>query len=96
MPNHRSNVSLSVFADDTTLITSGRNSEELMENVRVSCVQIANWFERNRAILNKYKTSFSNFHTKSIPNVVIHGIKFLESPPFRRTCVCKLKIYFTN
>ena len=58
-----------LFADDTTLLASGRNLQELVDFVNVELRKISQWFRANKMLLHPIKTKFTIFHTdpESIP-----------------------------
>ena len=57
-----------LFADDTTLIASGKNLLELVNFVNHELKKISAWFRANQMVLHPNKTKFTIFHAK--PNTI--------------------------
>ena len=53
-----------LFADDTTLIASGKNLSELVNFMNHELKKISAWFRANQMVLHPDKTKFTIFHSK--------------------------------
>ena len=53
-----------IFADDTTLICSGKNEDDLKSNIVSNLVDAETWFSANKLSLNLKKTKIIFFHPK--------------------------------
>ena len=53
-----------LFADDTTLIASGKNLSELVNFMNQELKKISAWFRANQMVLHPDKTKFTIFHSK--------------------------------
>jgi hypothetical protein len=53
-----------LFADDTSIVISNTNSDELMRNMNLVMKQTINWFQSNLLSLNYNKTHLLQFWTK--------------------------------
>ena len=53
-----------LFADDTTLLASGKNLNELIEFVNFELRKISQWFRANKMLLHPIKTKFTVFCTE--------------------------------
>lgn len=53
-----------LFADDTTLLASGKNLHELVEFVNAELQKISVWFRANNMALHPLKTKFTVFYPK--------------------------------
>lgn len=51
-----------LFADDTTLLSSGKNLHELVNFVNEELRKISQWFRANKMLLHPIKTKFTIFH----------------------------------
>ena len=49
------------FADDTNLLCSGEDIEELLKTVEIELTKLKKWFDRNKLSLNEKKTKFMVF-----------------------------------
>ena len=60
-----------MFADDTSALKSGKNIEELIQNVNTELNKIAIWFRANKLAVNVSKTKYIIFRGrgKKIPAV---------------------------
>ena len=54
--SHVSNASSIMYADDTTLICTGKNIDELEQNINGSINQAVSWYKQNRLIINSGKS----------------------------------------
>ena len=52
---------LLLFCDDTTILASGKNLDELIEFVNIELVKISQWFRSNQLSLHPDKTKFTIF-----------------------------------
>jgi len=57
-----------LFADDTTLIATGKNLAQLVNFVNDELKKISTWFRANQMVLHPNKTKFTIFHAK--PNTI--------------------------
>ena len=84
------NVTLSIFADDTSLLISGTDERDLKTNVNNTICNIMSWFNENQLIINKNKSIVVRFHHKckkftTLPDVklgnvtlpIVNEVKFL-------------------
>lgn len=53
-----------LFADDTTIFTSGKNIDTLIENIKEDMLILTDWFMANKLSLNLNKTNFILFRQK--------------------------------
>ena len=53
-----------IFADDTTLICSGKNKDDLKSNIVSNLIDAETWFSANKLSLNLKKTKIIFFHPK--------------------------------
>ena len=60
----------SIFADDTTLVCSGKNKEDLKSNIVSNLIHAEEWFSANKLSLNLKKTKIIFFHPKKGNNPV--------------------------
>ena len=51
-----------LFADDTTIIYSGKNVSEIFRQVNTELCKLQNWFVANKLSLNTSKTKYILFH----------------------------------
>ena len=58
LPNHVSNVTVSMYADDTALFYSSNDINEVVDKINGDLVKMDDWLSRNRLCLNVNKTKF--------------------------------------
>ena len=70
---------LSLFADDTTLQTSGKSIEELERKINDELIKLSDWFEANQLTLHPNKTRYILFHSKGKElNLSLKGVKLKQ------------------
>jgi hypothetical protein len=57
-----------LFADDTSVIITGTNSEDFFDNIKSTLEKLNNWFAKNLLHLNMDKTNFMHFKTEHSRN----------------------------
>ena len=57
--------SFTKFADDTTLLTSGKTLQEAADKMNTALSQVDTWFQKNKLNLNPSKTRYMIFNSKS-------------------------------
>lgn len=67
-------LNLVMFADDNTLLSSGRSMSDALSDARVDLNGISGWLDKNRLFLNVSKTVFMKF---SLKNTIDHTNKSL-------------------
>ena len=72
-----------LFADDTSVLVTGNNHDELKHKVRVTLSLIINWFTANKLALNISKTNIIRFALKQSYNslAVASGNFFMNEVP---------------
>jgi hypothetical protein len=55
-----------LFADDTSIIITGRDPHKLQDDLNITFYQISEWFQLNSLSLNISKTHFIQFTSKSL------------------------------
>lgn len=55
---------VTLYADDSSLITSGRDDESLLMNCNSGLTTLTNWYDLNLLYLNSSKTHYIRFHTR--------------------------------
>ena len=61
-----------IFADDTTLFSSGNCVQELFNNMKTDLLELIDWFRANKLSLNLSKTNYVLFR-KSTDNTKIEN-----------------------
>ena len=86
-----------LFADDTTLIASGKNLLELVNFVNHELKKISAWFRANQMVLHPDKTKFTIFHSKP-SNIPWDDIKIFidENENFTQDPGLKRPLSFVN
>ena len=56
------NANFTKFADDNTILTSGKTLHEAVENMNKSITNVDAWFRRNKLNLNASKTRYMVFN----------------------------------
>jgi hypothetical protein len=54
------------FADDTTLVTTGNNTDEAIDLMNIALEKISRWFIANKLQLNPSKTRYMIFNNKTV------------------------------
>lgn len=75
---------LVLYADDSTIIVSGKTMDELESNLNKVCDEFSMWCNRNRLIINSAKTVAMQFYNRRCTNdmqILVNGatINFQES-----------------
>ena len=76
-----------LFADDTTAITRGKNSQDLYDEVNRESACLCEWFNANKLALNVSKSRYSIFHPKQRNvdtdncRLLINGMEVLRASP---------------
>lgn len=84
LPNVSNFFKYLLFADDTNVIASHTNINELILLINDELVKITEWFQSNNLFLNVDKTNFIIFHPKrkllpnNIPKIKINGIEIIQ------------------
>jgi len=60
------NATLILFADDTSIIITGRNQHKLQDDLNITFRQVSEWFQLNSLSLNISRTHFIHFSSKSL------------------------------
>ena len=63
--NSDNNANFTKFADNTTILTSGKTLHEAVENMNKSITNVDVWFRRNKLYLNPSKTRYMVFNCKT-------------------------------
>ncbi|KAK3105561.1 hypothetical protein FSP39_000518 [Pinctada imbricata] len=75
LPLQVSNSKTDIFADDTTVHTSGKDIQEIQNNLNIDVESITNWCSQNKMIINTDKSKVmlvaSSHKQKSNPNLSI-------------------------
>ena len=58
-----------LFADDTSIIISGRDPHKLQDDLKATFRQISEWFQLNSLSLNISKTRFIQFFSKRMTQI---------------------------
>ena len=69
---------LVLFADDTNIFCSGKNLEQLVENIENEMHKLKTWFDKNKLSLNLSKTQlmlFGKHRTKTQMQIKIDGVE---------------------
>ena len=75
MVNLANNFNVLLFADDTTLSTSGSNFSQLVDTLNLELGDIADWMAANRLSLNIDKT-YALISSKCDYNIILDPIIF--------------------
>ena len=59
--NSVTNAKVTMFADDTTLLVSGKQERDVCQTMNVSLEQASDWFKSNKLVLNNGKTKLIKF-----------------------------------
>ena len=86
LPDHVSNVHVSMYADDTAIFCSSKNVNDIVDKLNHDLINVDNWLLRNKLSLNIQKTNFMIIGTpqrlSSIANqhldINIRGISLLR------------------
>ena len=57
--------SFTKFADDTTLLTSGKTLQDAADKMNTALSQVDTWFQKNKLNLNPSKARYMIFNSKS-------------------------------
>lgn len=60
-----------MFADDTSIIVTGQNSQQLIENTSLTINQMQTWFTSNKLVLNIKKSSILYFSLKTTSDTIV-------------------------
>jgi hypothetical protein len=76
------NLHVSLFADDTQALASGKNLPSLITHINSEIKKLAKWFRANRLAVNTNKTKYIIFHTKgkNVDNIG-QGVVFDNNEP---------------
>jgi len=85
LPNHIKEAKLVLYADDTNILVSGKNEEELQTRLSVITKQLEGWFLENDLVVNNKKTvamSFQSIHSKASlkPDIFFQNFKIEYKP----------------
>ena len=58
LPEHVSNVQVSMYADDTAIVYSSKDINDVVDRINDDLKKVDNWLSRNKLSLNIQKTSF--------------------------------------
>lgn len=84
LPNVHFSFNYLLFTDDTNLVASHTNINELIQLVNDKLLKITDWFKNNKLFLNINKTNYIFFHCKrkilfsSIPKLNNNNIEILQ------------------
>lgn len=82
LPNVSTIFNFFLFADDTNLIASHSNLNELIALINSELIKISQWFNSNKLELNLDKSNFMYFHLKphvyKIDHIKINGTNLLQ------------------
>ena len=67
-------IKLTLFADDTSILIPGKDTQDLIFSLDRISGNILPWFDKNRLIINKGKSLALCFHHKSNKYVVFRDI----------------------
>ena len=79
--------SFTKFADDTTLLTSGKTLQEAADKMNTALSQVDTWFQKNKLNLNPSKTRYMIFNTGPDINSCTLFLKQRRSYKMRLKCV---------
>lgn len=77
LPENVQAKSITIYADDTSMLSSGMNMEELKTGTNNSLTQAMEWFSKNRMRMNESKTEIMTFYTRRTKEVRGKTTKFL-------------------
>jgi hypothetical protein len=85
LPNHIKEAKVVLYADDTNLLVTGKNEEELQTRLSVITKQLETWFFENDLIVNTTKTVAMSFHSSHAkvslkPNIFLQNSKIAYKP----------------
>ena len=80
LPNHITNGSVKMFADNSTIIVSGLNVNMLNKKLNDVLDEFSAWCDRNKLILNSTKTTHVNFYNRR--PCLLQNFKFCNKSKF--------------
>ena len=85
LPSQIKEAKLVLYADDTNILGSGKNEEELQTRLSVITKQLERWLLENDLVVNNTKTvalSFHSSHSKATlkPNIFFQNLKIEYKP----------------
>ncbi|KAF7491369.1 Retrovirus-related Pol polyprotein from type-1 retrotransposable element R1 [Sarcoptes scabiei] len=75
------NASIFAYADDITIVCSGKNIKELHNTILTALEHVNTWSISNNLTINFNKTNILNFHKKSFPSPIIINDNLVEIVP---------------
>jgi hypothetical protein len=89
-----------MFADDTFTLKSDTNLEKLISEINRDINKMAVWFKANKLAVNKSKTKYIIFHTKSKKIPVTSSVVIFDENepgmPFEQDKITPLERYHDN
>ena len=83
-----------LFADDTSIFTSGRDLNSLYQLVNKQLFNISHWMQANKLILNTEKTNYMIFGTRPTGNITVDlKLKYRNNEITKAECAKFLGIY---
>jgi hypothetical protein len=67
-------IKLTLFADDTSILVTGKDIQDLTYNLDEINKSILPWFDKNRLIINKGKSLTLGFHHKLNKHIVFPDV----------------------
>jgi hypothetical protein len=86
--NYDIGITLTLFVDDTSILRTGRDMQDLTLILDKTIRSVLHWFENNRLIINKDKSLALGFHHKLNKHIVFPDIILKDR---QITCVFKIK-----
>jgi hypothetical protein len=80
LPSHINEAKLVLYADDTNILVTGKNEEELQTRISVITKQLEGWLCENDLVVNTTKTVAMSFHSSQLkiplkPNIFLQNSK---------------------
>jgi hypothetical protein len=80
LPSHINEAKLVLYADDTTILVTEKNEEELQTKISLTTNQLEQWLCKNDLVVNTKKTIAISFHSSQVkispkPNIVLQNSK---------------------
>ena len=86
-----------LFADDTSIFTSGRDLNSLYQLVNKQLFNISHWMQANKLILNTEKTNYMIFGTRPTGNITVDlKLKYRNNEITKVECAKFLGIYLDD
>jgi hypothetical protein len=93
LPSHIKEAKLVLYADDTNILVTGKNEEELQTSLSVTTKQLERWLCENDLIVNTTKTVAISFHSSQSkislkPNIFLQNSKIAYKSEVKFWGIC--------